>query len=278
MLTFLLTVLPKNYLSFITGFFAHIPLPYPFNRYLNLWFVKRYKINMSEAEHTIDEYNSIGALFTRNLKVGSRQIGEQPISPVDGTVRTISKINSDHLEQIKGKDYSLATLLADETEASNFIDGTIANFYLAPHNYHQIHAPYSGRVTKRVHIPGTLWPVNDWSLHSIENLFSINERVVIYFSTPKGKVAVILVGATNVGCISLSFDSLITNQRPWELKKVDTMLFDQTNSCTMKAGDKLGTFHLGSTVIVLFDKNYSIENLYPLDWIGKEVQFGQSSK
>jgi phosphatidylserine decarboxylase len=276
MLRFLLTILPKNYFSFFTGFFAHIPLPFPLNRMLNGWFVNRYGINMQEAERTIDQYPSIGALFTRNLQEGMRPIGVSPVAPVDGTMRSLETITADTLEQVKGKTYSLTELLGDATAADQFQGGVLANFYLAPHNYHHIHTPVTGAVVKRVHIPGALWPVNDWSLHSITRLFAINERIVIYLSTEHGAVALVLVGATNVGSMSLTFDSLRTNQQPWAAKQIDEKVFDDNSRPKLTAGQRIGTFHLGSTVLVLFDKAAVSHGIYPLSWVGREVRYGQS--
>lgn len=276
MLRFLLTILPKNYFSFFTGFFAHIPLPAPLCTILNRWFVGKYGIIMEEAERTIDQYPSIGALFTRNLKEGLRPIGEPPVAPVDGTMRSLETITADTLEQVKGKTYSLTELLGDAAAAAQFQGGCLANFYLAPHNYHHIHTPVTGAVIKRVHIPGALWPVNDWSLHSITKLFAINERIVIYLATEHGTVALVLVGATNVGSMSLTFESLRTNQQPWAAKRIDERVFDDQNRPQLTVGERIGTFHLGSTVLVLFDKAAAAYGMYPATWVGREVRYGQS--
>ena len=270
----LLAVLPKNYFSFFTGFMAHIPLPQPLRGILNRWFVNKYSINMSEAEKSIDDYSCIGALFVRNLKPDARPLGNEPIAPVDGTLRSVKKIDKDLLEQIKDKNYSLKKLLGDEKDADLFHEGVISNFYLAPHNYHQIHSPVSGIIKKRVHIPGALWPVNDWSLNTINELFSVNERIVVYIETPNGLVAVIMVGATNVGRIKLTFEDFETNKAPWQSKSITVNQFSEM--VPIAAGGKLGVFELGSTVIVLFSKEYA-QNIPSSDrMIGKEVQLGTS--
>ena len=270
-----LKFLPKSYLSYITGWFAHIPLPYPLNETLNRWFVNKYKIDMDVATGTTASYSCIGKLFTRDLKPGARPVGREPVSPVDGTIRNAAVVKSDYLEQVKGKQYSLDALLGDTIEAKRFSHGIFFNLYLAPTDYHHIHSPVTGHVRKRVHIPGALWPVNDWSLHTVNDLFAINERVVVYLSTPQGEVAVVLVGATNVGRISLSFEDLVTNSAPWQTKATSIRLFSNDRP-ELTAGQRLGTFHLGSTVLVFFDENYTGSKNIDTGRLGTHILYGET--
>ena len=279
-MTNLLRLLPKNYLSFFTGMFAHIPLPRPINTWLNAWFVQRYGLNMTEATKAISDYPSIGALFTRDLRPACRPIGLEPCSPVDGTLRSGGRLGIDGLiEQIKGRNYTTTELLGDALEARRFADGHFLNLYLSPKDYHHIHAPISGSIRKRVHIPGTLWPVNNWSLSNIPELFIVNERVVAYFTTAAGDVAVVFVGATNVGKISLTFDTLITNIQPWKKEEVSIKVFPNDGASErphFNAGERIGTFHLGSTVILLFENSFISQLRKDINIIPREVKFGET--
>jgi phosphatidylserine decarboxylase len=94
-----------------------------------------------------------------------------------------------------------------------------------------------------------LWPVNDWALHSIDSLFAVNERVITYIQTDAGLVAVVMVGATNVGRISLSYAPLETNQAPWRVKRLVTLVHEP--AIPVVKGQKIGTFKMGSSVVVL---------------------------
>jgi phosphatidylserine decarboxylase len=121
--------------------------------------------------------------------------------------------------------------------------------YLSPKDAHHIYSPVSGRIVKTVHIPGALWPVNDWALHSIDGLFAVNERVITFIESQFGLVAVVMIGATNVGKISLAYTALETNVRPWKKKSVQTIR--HSPAVSVACGDKIGTFKMGSSVILI---------------------------
>ncbi|NLF26045.1 MAG: phosphatidylserine decarboxylase [Deltaproteobacteria bacterium] len=247
----ILRFLPKNYLSFLVGKLASLPLPRFLSGFLIKLFARVYLIDLGEVEKDISLYHSLDAFFTRRLKPGVRPIGEGLVSPVDGAVRGFGEVQNGRLEQIKGKDYSVEALLGHSSYAARFLDGFYFNLYLSPRDYHRVHAPISGEVVAASYIPGKLWPVNDWSLSRIPHLFVVNERVVTYLSGAYGLVAVVMVGATNVGKISLSYCDWITNQRPQKLTLHQTF----SPAPTLEKGEELGVFHLGSTVIILCEKN-----------------------
>lgn len=250
----ILRVLPKAWLSFVTGKLASIRLPQFLSVPLVQWFVHRYKIDTSIMLRSLHEYPSISELFTRQLRPDVRPIGVEPVYPVDGTIRSSGLIDGMFLEQVKGINYPLQDLLGSTEEAERFQGGYYINMYLSPQDYHRIHSPVTGTIRQMSHLPGALWPVNDWSIRAIQNLFAINERIITYLSTPAGEVCVVMVGATNVGKMSLSYDSLVTNQTPWRSHAPTHSVYGQEKK--LNAGDGLGIFHLGSSVVVLFDKRY----------------------
>ena len=148
----------------------------------------------------------------------------------------------------------MSELLKDAAETQKFHGGYFVNLYLSPKDYHRIHSPVSGTIRKMTHIPGALWPVNDWSIKAIPDLFTVNERVVTYITTPHGEAAVVMVGATNVGKMTLSYHDLVTNQEPWKRSEINSTEFKDTKS--ISAGDQLGVFHLASSVVVLLDASF----------------------
>jgi len=247
------------------GFLAHVKLPSPLSRMLIRAFAKSYSISVEEAERELHEYPSIGEFFIRNLKPGNRPIGEGIVSPVDGTLRSFGTIVGGVLPQVKGKTYSVTTFLQDETEAQKFNGGTFLNLYLSPQDYHSVHVPLDGVVRKSVHVPGKLFPVNDYALDRVNELFAVNERVISYIATETFTYALIMVGATNVGKISVVYDKFLSNRFRFWKKEERLVSYDKSYAEPVKLakGDKIGTFHLGSSVVLLIpplDKQLSIKS------------------
>lgn len=222
-----------NLISHFAGLAAYCKLPTPFATLSVKAFAKMYNINIAEAAKPLSEYKTVGEFFTRDLKEGSRPIGEGIVSPVDGKLRNFGAINGDFIEQIKGRTYSIRELLVKPEYAQTFSNGFFYNFYLSPQNYHHIHAPLSGNVIDVMHVAGSLLPVNDWSLTHCKEVFTRNERTILIFDTPLGKMAVVMVAALNVGGLALAKD---------------------LNTPATEKGERIGTFKLGSTVVLLFEK------------------------
>ena len=255
----ILKLLPKNILSQVVGKLVNVGHPSALALWARDWFIERYNIDMSEAEHSLEEYPTIAKLFTRKLKPGLRRIGEGFIHPCDGRLTHAEKFSYDNLIQAKGKKYSLSKLLADTSSAQIFADGTQFTYYLCPTDYHRVHSPVTGQVTRLVYVPGHLWPVNEWSVQNIDELFSVNERLIFHFQTLRGPVALVMVGATNVGKITVSFDpKIVTNSG----LKAFTRTYK--TPVEVKKGEEIGVFNMGSTVVVIYSR----------DMVKKLPQFG----
>jgi phosphatidylserine decarboxylase len=263
-----LRYVPKNHLSRTVGRLVHVRFPRPIARRLVRWFANAYEIDVDAARQPIHHYPSIGHFFIRDLREGLRPIESDFVSPVDGTLRNYGTVSGGRLEQIKGKSYTVARFLGDEEHARRYENGAFFNFYLSPQDYHHVHAPCGDAVVRSVHIPGKLWPVNDWSLANIDELFSINERVVTYIDGPFGRVAAVMIGATNVGKISVTYDSFISN-----VTATTVVARDYDPPIRMQPGDRLGTFHMGSSVVVLVEPGRIDLARVRLE-AGKKVQYG----
>lgn len=264
-----LRYVPKNRLSRTVGRLVHTRLPRPVARRLVRWFARSYQIDVSAAGRQLHEYPSIGEFFTRDLREGLRPIESDFVSPVDGVLRNYGLVENGRLEQIKGKSYTLARFLGDEANAARYEHGAFFNLYLSPQDYHHVHSPVGGRIVRSVHIPGKLWPVNDWSLANIDELFSINERVVTYIESNLGLVAVVMIGATNVGKISVVYDTFISNS----VGTTRTASRNYDSPLEIAAGDRLGTFHMGSSVVVLIEPGRIDIDRVRLE-AGTKVQYG----
>ena len=215
---------------------------------------KKFDINVDETESTnINDYASFNAFFTRKLKDGVRPLTKTTniiSSPADGILSEFGKIENNTLIQAKGKNFSLKALIADSSD-TNFTD--FATIYLSPKDYHRVHMPIDGRLKKMVYIPGKLFSVNKTTTSKIDNLFAQNERLVCYFDTRIGEVAVIFVGALLVAGIETVWYGKIA---PNYYNDVQTWNYDNEQyKIEFKKGNTLGWFNFGSTVVNLFPNN-----------------------
>lgn len=248
----LLRTLPTHLLSRLTGIVAAIPLPFPLNFLILRIYVFLFRVNRAEAKYPLSKYYSLQSFFTRALKPDARAVDPDPksvVSPVDGTVVRVEKVTDGTLLQAKGWHYSIRELLGDSRQASRFLGGAACTIYLSPADYHRIHMPLAGTVESLYYLPGRLFPVNRFSLLRIENLFLLNERLVLHIRTAAGNMAMVLVGATNVGKIRVSFDDVhrrFSRQGPYS-RSYKREIF-------LQKGEEVGCFELGSTVILLFEK------------------------
>lgn len=217
-------------------------------------FSRLFGINIAEAEQSLSAYTSFDSFFTRDLKKGVRSFNhDQTIvsSPVDALLLETGKITHHSLIQAKGLDYSLEEL-CPHIDMSSFENGSFSTLYLSPKDCHNIYAPVDGKLTQITHIPGKLYPVREPYISNFKNLYTKNERLNLYFDTPNGKVVVVLVGAFNVGTMSTPLDPT------WRTNSFTLKITHQSYSTiTVKKGDKIGRFHLGSTVILLTEKQTS---------------------
>ncbi len=218
------------------------------------WFVKRYQVNMDEAEQPdITTYQSFNEFFTRPLKKGARRITKADfICPVDGAISQFGDINADQIFQAKGHQYStLAMLAGDKALAASFQDGHFATLYLSPKDYHRIHMPCDGTLKSMTYVPGDLFSVNPTTAQGVPGLFARNERVICEFDSVHGVFVLILVGATIVGSMATVWHGVVN---PPRLGAVNTWTYE-SQSISLKQGKEMGRFLLGSTVVMLFPAN-----------------------
>lgn len=257
----LLGRLPQGAMSRAFGAVADVPLPRGVRRQVLGGFARAVGADLSEAERPLEDYPSLNAFFTRRLRPGVRSWPSDATiaaCPVDGATGQVGRVRDGQVVQAKGRWYSAAELLQDSEEARRFEGGVFLTLYLSPRDYHRIHAPTDGRIYTARHIPGALLPVNQAAVAHIPDLFARNERLLCYLDGPLGRVAVVAVGAYNVGRISAAFDPLwnalpgrstwVTNRRGLSAA---TRSYDPP--VRVRQGDELMTFHLGSTVVLLFE-------------------------
>lgn len=231
-------------------------------------FIKVFKVNMSEAEQVDPHaYKTFNAFFTRSLKPELRPIASGArvlASPVDGKISQVEAICSGRIFQAKGFDYSVLELLGgDAVRAAPFLNGQFTTIYLSPRDYHRIHMPLAGQLIEQVYIPGRLFSVAGHTVRTIPRLFARNERVVAIFETELGKMALVLVGAINVAAIETVWAGLITPPNHSAVR------VEHYSSVNLAKGAEMGRFNMGSTVIVLLERD---------NWNWGETQAGQAVK
>jgi phosphatidylserine decarboxylase len=245
-------LLPQHALSRLVLHATRVRTPW-FKDWLIRGFLKLYSIDMSEAVQPDPfSYGSFNEFFTRALKPEVRALAAGPreiACPVDGAISEAGEIEGASLLQAKGRHYSLAELLAARGWAKDFEGGSFATIYLAPFNYHRVHMPLKGRLRETVYVPGHLFSVNAATASLVPRLFARNERVLTWFDTEFGEFALILVGALNVGSIATVWAGDITPAP----RRVATAL--PPLQLSLEKGEELGRFNMGSTVILLFQKD-----------------------
>jgi len=246
-------LLPKKALTAFAGFVAAAQWG-GMTTSLIQWFVKRYQVNMAEAANPdIASYASFNEFFTRPLKAGARPLAAADfICPVDGAISQLGAIEKDQIFQAKGHHYSSTALVGgDSALAAQFDNGTFATIYLSPRDYHRIHMPCDGRLTRMIYVPGDLFSVNPTTARGVPGLFARNERVVCVFESENGPFVLTLVGATIVGSMATVWHGVVNPPRrpaicEWHYEE---------GAVSLRKGEEMGRFLLGSTVVMLFPAN-----------------------
>lgn len=237
-------------ISICFGFIANFRFYKPLQTFINMQYVKIFKIDLDEFA-PIESYPNLNALFTRGLTKIRKFSKEHNIfiSPCDSLVMECGIVQNNKALQIKGYSYSVKLLLNEELDSSYFY----TNLYLSPSNYHRYHSPCDMMVESITHFKGALLPVNLKSLNKNTNLFIHNERVVLRARDTFGNIIYfVAVGALNVGQIVFYIEPRLN-----ENYKGKSQTFTYKDRVLIKKGEELGMFKMGST-IVLFAKDVQL--------------------
>ncbi|HET7396612.1 MAG TPA: archaetidylserine decarboxylase [Gammaproteobacteria bacterium] len=244
--------LPQHAISRAVHWLTRIRQP-AFKNWITRKFIHRFGVDMTEAvQPDPTAYPTFNAFFTRALRHGTRPLASEADAvacPVDGTVSQAGNIVEGRIFQAKGQSFTTAELFGGETaSAAQFDAGIFTTLYLSPRDYHRIHMPFAGTLTQMIHVPGRLFSVNPPTTRAVPRLFARNERVVTVFDTGVGPMAVIMVGALNVGSIETIWAGEVTPPRGRKIRRLDY----RESRITLDKGAELGRFNMGSTVILLF--------------------------
>jgi phosphatidylserine decarboxylase len=247
-------ITPTCFLSRIFGIIARIPVSQKILEPILDWYCEKFNVNTKECIIPKDGFKTFDEFFTRKLKPKARIIAtgtKVVVSPVDALVYEFGKINDTAIIQAKGIDFSVDSLIPSDT-ANEFRNGMFITLYLSPGDYHRIHSPVAGKIIGYFNIPGRLFTVQEYMVNTLKGLFSKNERLISYIQTTKSLIAVCKIGAMNVGRISINHADVVTNKT---IRTKEENFYNKEQIKNVKAGDEIGMFHLGSTIILLFPKN-----------------------
>ncbi len=245
-------LLPKQAITALAGWFAGREAGGLTTAVIR-WFIGRYGVNMAEAANPDPTaYKSFNEFFTRPLRAGARPLANADfICPVDGAISQFGAILGDQVFQAKGHAYSTTALVGgDAALAACFENGSFATLYLSPKDYHRIHMPCAGRLTRMIHVPGELFSVNPTTARGVPGLFARNERVVCVFEGERGPFVMVLVGATIVGSMATVWHGVVNPPRPGRRRE---WRYEERDLC-YRQGEEMGRFLLGSTVVMLFPR------------------------
>ncbi|KAL3278267.1 hypothetical protein HHI36_013602 [Cryptolaemus montrouzieri] len=283
-------MLPLRTVSRCWGWIADIKLPETLRPFVYGMYINMFQVNLSEAlNEDLKSYSSLADFFARPIKDGVRKIDENSclVSPCDGTVLHLGPVHTEEIEQVKGITYSLQSFFGENTwsrrnQSSDYktsllhVESNHPNLYqcviyLAPGDYHRFHSPANWKTTHRRHFHGELLSVSPKIANWIPGLFAINERSIYLGEWEYGFFSYTAVGATNVGTIKVYFDkSLQTNCTKASAKCRDVCF---GNSMSLKKGDIIGEFRMGSTIVLVFQAppnfNFTVAP-------GTSIKMGQS--
>lgn len=264
-----LSMVPKGQVARWMGGVARTRFPRAAQRLFLRWYVRKYGVDLEECVGGIQDYDSLAAFFTRALKPGVRPTDLAPsavVSPVDGRVYTSGVVVGGRIPQAEGQDFAVADLLG---EADRYEGGAFAVLYLSPRDYHRVHTPREGAVSRWRYSPGRLWPVFPAATRHVPELFARNERLTTFLDTDIGEVALVMVGAFGVGRMRVVYADVLTNAgRPEHAAPV-------VPPRALGRADELGRFEMGSTVILLFPPGRVALSLKPGDAVRLGAAIGQ---
>ncbi|MBG91020.1 MAG: phosphatidylserine decarboxylase [Actinobacteria bacterium] len=256
-------------ISRITRIITHWQRPSWLIKFMIRAYIRYFNISIDGLTQPLSHYHSLNAFFTRHLQPQYRPISKKEsiiASPVDGVIQSIGQLQDGQLLQAKGHYYELSALIPG-IDLTRFSDGAYITCYLSPADCHHIFSPMTGTITQLTHIPGHLYPVRPPYTTHMTGLFSRNERVISTLSTPQGTCHIVKVGALNVGTISVTYmDNIPHNHQKITQHRLPT-------PAPIQKGQHLGTFHMGSTVILIFESQ--LAQLHPLK-LAEPLQYGQA--
>jgi phosphatidylserine decarboxylase len=235
------------------GWFGKIEHPWVRDLSIGLWRLFA-DVDLDQAAKA--KFTSLHDCFIRELAEGARPVDPDPallVSPCDAIVGASGQIRGHQLIQAKGFTYPMADLLHDEELERLYRDGCYVTLRLTSSMYHRFHAGHDCRVERVTYVSGDTWNTNPIAIRRVERLFCKNERAVIRtrLDASGHLVTLVPVASILVASIRLHFiDVLLHLEYPGP----------NVIACnaTVRKGEEMGWFELGSTIIVFAPKGFAL--------------------
>lgn len=267
----IVSMLPTRLGSQIWGALTHATIPEPLREHFYGLYASMFDVIMNEVPRPLNEFPSLNAFFTRRISMDHRPVANTEfVSPVDGRMLVYGDCMDVWSEQVKGVYYDMNTLLGhDAAEMINRYakypkrDGSVPNLkycviYLAPGDYHGIHAPVDWNIQDVRHFTGHLFSVSPATSARLRGLLAVNERVCLSGTSPYGFFSMTPVGAYNVGSITLEWDDEF-NTNLYQQKVGERYQMQYAEDIEAAKGNCVSFFNLGSTVVLLFEAPNNFE-------------------
>jgi phosphatidylserine decarboxylase len=204
-------------------------------------------LNEAEMDRPIADFPTLNALFTRGVRPECRPIPAgtpQFLSPCDGTVQDVGRVEAGRILTLKRIEYTLESLFPG-TDTAAFEGGHFAVVFLSPIDCHRVFAPQDGELHAATHVPGARLLVHPPFQRAEFPVYTLNERVTFRFTTPLGPCALAMVAGWGVGNITLP---AAPDFRP-RGRRLTTKTWGPP--LPVRRGDWVATFELGSTVVLV---------------------------
>ena len=251
-LNFLLTNrIPRLALTRFMGWFSQRTNPWVRDLSIGAWKLFA-DLDLSEAKK--QRFDSMHDCFIRELKPGARTVDADPrtmVSPCDGIVGAMGRVEGDRVYQAKGFPYTLTDLLGPLGANSPWQDGVFVTIRITSSMYHRFHAPYNLRMHDVDYFAGDTWNVNPVALKRVEKLFCKNERALLQVEVGAEHypVALVPVAAVLVASIRLHALKDLLDSRYEGPGHIDC-------NASYRKGEEMGWFQHGSTILVFAPKGF----------------------
>lgn len=172
-------------------------------------FIAEYDLDVDEFAKRAFDFRTFNEFFYRSLKPESRPINAEAdtaVLPADGRHLAFPNVDTAGGFYVKGAKFTLAELLGDAALADKFAGGAMLISRLCPVDYHRFHFPVAGQPSEARLINGYLYSVSPIALQRNIRYLVENKRMITLVESPVfGTVAMIEVGATNVGTIRQTY-------------------------------------------------------------------------
>jgi phosphatidylserine decarboxylase len=225
-------------------------------------------LDEAEADCPLGAYRSFNAVFIRAIRPEHRPIpADTPelLSPCDGTVQDVGRVDGGRLVTVKGIVYSLGSMLAN-IDVRPYERGWFAIVFLAPIDCHRVFSPVDGRFEEVVHVPGARLLVHPPFQRIEYPVYTLNERMILRLAADTGSCVVVMVAGWGVGNITLP---LAPGFRSGSRRVASHRWASPPR---VERGGWIATFELGSTVVLITS---SSPEATPLVSLNEKVHYGQ---